>query len=168
MIPLQQYSTCGLWQWRHTEMQEQKYIVVGILCTLTSRENSLLVPEPNILRFFKFVDHSWHSSNLHFFLTVSIGNSCKEGSINFGNPCRHHHELKRLNYVKDAIHCQLNWAIVPFRVRLTQSHSARLRLTQSHSAPRTTHMPLYDMLPLIERCNFTECFNINITSVRYR
>ena len=39
------------------------------------------------------------------------------------------------------------------------------------SALHTTHMPLYDMLPhhlIYITTNFTECFNINITLVRYR
>ena len=43
---------------------------------------------------------------------------------------------------------------------------------ESHSALHTTHMPHYDMLPhhliYIKRHNFTECFNVNITSATYR
>ena len=54
------------------------------------------------------------------------------------------------------------------------SHSAlhTTHMPLSHSALHTTHMPLNDMLPhhliYIKRRNFTECFNINITLVRYR
>ena len=54
-------------------------------------------------------------------------------------------------------------------VSLCTPHNTHAAL-QSHSALHTTLMPLYHMLPhhsIYIRRNFHQCFNINITLVRY-